>query len=333
MDHWSRRQFVQGVSVAGLGLLAGCGRLLGQAAPPAPRVPRVGVLSSSSASSPSGAEYVAAFRQGLDALGRVEGQNIAIEWRFADGQPERLPELAAELVALPVDALVAGGDGPARAAKGATDTTPVIMALSTDPVGTGLIASLARPGGNVTGLSNLLPDLAGKRLELLKTAVPSISRVAALGWRGPEYQAMEAAAAELGVQIQLWEVFNVDDIHRAFEATTADAVEGLVVLATAVTVPYQELTARLAAARHLPAVSEHRAFAQAGGFMAYGPDIAAMWRRSAYYLDKVLNGTNPADLPVEQAMRFDFVINLKAAQALGLTIPQHVLLQATEVLQ
>jgi putative tryptophan/tyrosine transport system substrate-binding protein len=174
-------------------------------------------LSSGSASSPSGAQYVEAFRQGLQALGRVEGQNIHLEWRFADGQPGRLLELAEELVHHPVDAIVAGGDGPVRAAKQKTDTIPVIMALGTDPVGTGLIASLAHPGGNVTGLSNLLPELAGKRLELLKHAVPAIARVAALGWRAPEYQATEVAASELGVQLQLWEVLRPDDIERASE--------------------------------------------------------------------------------------------------------------------
>jgi putative ABC transport system substrate-binding protein len=319
--------------MAGLGLLAGCGQLPGQA-PPA-KIPRIGVLRSGSGegSAPAAADASEALREGLGELGYLEGQNIAIEWRFSEGTEESARDLAAGLVRQPVDVIVAGGDRMVRAARQATDTVPIVMALSTDPVETGLIASLARPGGNMTGLTNLLTELAGKRLELLKAAVPSVSRVGAVGPAGREYQATKAAAAALDLQVELLEVRHPNDLEQAVDAARRDGVTALVVLAGPVTVPNLDLVAELAATRQLPAVTESSKFAREGGLMAYGPSLSSQWRRTAYYVDRILKGTKPADLPVEQPMIYEFVVNLKTARALGLSIPQHVLLQATEIIQ
>jgi putative ABC transport system substrate-binding protein len=323
----SRRLFVQGVGVVSVALLAGCGRLPGQAQTPA-RVPLVGILNAI----PSSAE---AFRQGIRALGYVEGQNIVLEYRSVGAREDLLPDAAAELARLPVDVIVVGGDPPIRAAVEATNTIPIVMAVSRDPVGSGFIASLAHPGGTVTGLSYLSVQLTGKRLELLQQALPRVARVAALGPPStlPEWREAEAAGRALGLQLQFLEVHGPEDLERGLEVATHESVEALLVLTSPLTAGQYRLIAELAVARGLGAIYDRREFAEAGGLMAYGPSIAGLWSRSAYYVDKILKGTKPADLPVEQAREFDFAINLKTAQALGLTIPPHVLLQATEVIQ
>jgi putative ABC transport system substrate-binding protein len=327
MGRQSRRQFVGGAGAAGLALVAGCGRLPGQEQQPA-RVPRVGVLNAI----PSSAE---AFRQGLHELGYVVGQNIAIEYRSVGAREELLPEAAADLVRLPVDVIVVGGDPPIRAAIEATDTIPVVMAVSRDPVGSGFIASLARPGGTVTGLSYLSLQLTAKRLELLQQAVPRVSRVAALGPPStlPEWREAEAAARALGVQLQFLEVHGSDDLERGFEVAANESVEALLVLTSPLTAGQHGLIAELAAARRLAVIFDRREFAAAGGLMAYGPNIPGLWSRAAYYVDRILRGTKPADLPVEQPMTFDFVVNMKTAQALGITFPNEIMLQVTEVIQ
>jgi putative tryptophan/tyrosine transport system substrate-binding protein len=321
----SRRQLVVG---AGASLLLGsCARLPWQSQQPA-RVPRVGVLNAI----PSSAE---AFRQGLHALGYVDGQNIALEFRSVGSREDLLPEAAADLVRLPVDVIVVGGDPPIRAAIEATDTIPVVMALSRDPVGSGFIASLARPGGTVTGLSYLSLQLTAKRLELLQQAVPRVARVGALGppSTSPEWQEAEAAGRALGVQLQFLEVHGPDDLERGFEVAAKDNVEALLVLTSPLTAGQYGLIAELAAARGLAAIFDRREFAEAGGLLAYGPSIPGLWSRSAYYVDRILKGAKPADLPVEQPMTFDFVVNMKTAQALGITFPNEIMLQVTEVLQ
>jgi putative tryptophan/tyrosine transport system substrate-binding protein len=324
---YSRRQLVQGAGAVGLGLLAGCGRLPWQALP-ATRLPQVGLLNAI----PSSAE---AFRQGLHELGYVEGQNLAIEYRFVGSSDELLPAVAAELVRLPVDVIVVGGDPAIRAVMEATATIPIVMAVSRDPVGSGFIANLARPGGTVTGLSFVSVQLTPKRLELLQQVLPGVSRVAALGPPStlPEWHEAEAAGRALGVHLQFLEVNGAADLERGLELAAQASVEAVLVLTSPLTANEHRLIAELAAARGLAAIFDRREFAEAGGLMAYGPSIPGQWRRAAYYVDRLLKGTRPADLPVEQPMTFQFVINAKTAQALSLTIPPHVLLQATEVIR
>jgi putative tryptophan/tyrosine transport system substrate-binding protein len=321
----SRRRFV--VGAAGLGLVAGCGRLPGQAQAPA-RVPSVGILNAI----PSSAE---AFRQGLRDLGYVDGQNIALEYRTVGAREDLLPAAAAELVRLPVDVIVVGGDPSIRAAIDATDTIPIVMSVSRDPVGSGFIASLARPGGTVTGLSYLSVQLTAKRLEVLQQAMPRVSRVAALGPPSTmlEWREAEAAARTLGVQLLFLEVHGPDDLEPALERAAREGVEALLLLTSPLVAREQGRIAELTATRRLAAISDRREFAVAGGLIAYGPGIPGLWARSAYYVDRILKGTKPADLPVEQPMRFDFVVNMKTAQALGLTFPNEIMLQVTEVIQ
>jgi putative tryptophan/tyrosine transport system substrate-binding protein len=326
----SRRQFVQSAGAVGAGLLAGCGRWPGQA-PPEARVPRVGVLLSGAAGP------LDAFRSGLADLGYTEGRNLQIEVRSADGRVERLPALAADLLALPVDILAAGGPPAIRAARDATDTVPIVMLSANDPVRDGSIASLAQPGGNVTGLSLIGSQLIGKRLEWLKAVVPGVARVAIL-WQPtslPQTQAQEAETAVqvLGMRPQFVAVQAPEDVEPAFDLITQEHCDALLILTAAVTVAYLSRIADLGVTRRLPAIFDRREFAAAGGLMAYGPSVRAQWRYAATHVDRILKGASPTDLPVEQPREFDFVINLKTAQALGLTIPQHVLLQATEVIQ
>ncbi len=282
--------------------------------------------------------YIEAFRQGLRDLGYVEGQNITIEFREAGGRPERLPDLAAELLRLKVDVLVARGTQAILAAKQATSTIPIVMAASSDPVGTGLVASLARPGGNITGLSFISPELSGKRLELLKEVHPGASRVAVL-WnpadppRALELRETEAAARMLGVTLLSWEVRGPDDLEGAFVAMARRRAGAVITFADPITTAHRKRIVDLVAKHRLPGMYGTRAFVEAGGLMSYGANLPDLFRRSAAYVDKILKGTKPADLPVEQPTRFELVINLKTAKALGLTIPQSILIRAEEVIR
>jgi putative ABC transport system substrate-binding protein len=272
----------------------------------------------------------------LRERGYVEGQNLGIEFRSAEGREDQVPDLAAELVRLPVDLIVAVGDVPTRAASQASGAIPIVMAGGRDPVGSGLVASLAHPGGNITGLTFFDAQLGEKRLELLKTAMPAVSRVSILGHPTrslPEYRAAEAAASALGVRLKLLGVQSAEDLESAFELATRERAEAVIVAGTNVTIARLPWIAERALASQLPAVSERREFVQAGGLMAYGPNFLDMLRRAAYYVDRILRGAKPADLPVEQPREFDFVVNLKTAQALGLTFPNEIMLQVTEVVQ
>ena len=328
----TRRQFVQGVGLAGLGLLGGCGRLPFEGQQPA-KVPRIGFLAPGAPQ-----PQHEAFREGLRALGYVEGQNITIEHRSAEGREERLPELAAELVQLRVDTILAAGTPAAVAAKQVTNTLPIVFGASNEPVESRLVASLARPGGNVTGLSLMNSQLSAKRLEILKEAVPTLARVAVLAWPlqptvERDWNETQVAAQALGLQLQRLDAQRADEFASAFEAATRKGADALVVLPNTLFARERMSIVELAAMHRLPAMYEQRQFADAGGLVAYGANLNDLYRRAATYVDKLLKGAKPADLPVEQPREFDFVINLKTARALGLTIPHHVLLQATEVIE
>jgi ABC-type uncharacterized transport system substrate-binding protein len=299
------------------------------------KVPRIGILTTASEASTPVWE---AFRQGLRDLGYVEGKTIILEYRFAAGKDERLPELAAELVRLKVDIIVADGGVATQAAKAATETIPIVMASVGNPVRRGFVATLAQPGGNVTGLSTISLELSGKRLELLKEAFPTISRIAVLRCEPMQgvsitLQETEAAARILGVQLQPMQACTPDELVRAFVAMTRQWAEALITLTSAVLWNYRTQVAELAIQSRLPAMFPEREFADAGGLMAYGPSVPANFRRAATYVDKILKGAQPATLPVEQPMQFTLVINLKTVQALGLTLPPTVLWRADEVIQ
>ena len=333
---FSRRRFVQGAGVAGLGLMAGCGRWPGQAPPPATTIHRVGYLS------PQGLAVVGpridALQHSLRDLGWIEGQNLIIERRVAEGQVERLPDLAAELLQLQPDVIVTSGEPAARTMRNATRTVPIVFASHADPVGTRLVESFARPGGNMTGVSEMAPELAGKRVELLQQAVPTVARVGAIWNAGDQTMAREYGETLVGAEAGGIELLNIsvrtpDDLERAYQAAVEAGLDGIVVILDGLIIRNRNRLVELSTRSGLPTISGDPGFAAAGGLMAYGPDFIHQAQRAAYYVDRILKGTQPADLPVEQPMRFDFVINLKTAQALGLTIPQHVLLQATEVIQ
>jgi putative ABC transport system substrate-binding protein len=300
-------------------------------------VHRIGGLVAGSAHSYR--HLLEAFRQGLRDLGYVEGQNLVIEDRYAEGQAERLPDLAAELVRLQVDVIVAAGAPTIRAAQHATRTIPIVMAGTADPVAQGFIASLARPGGNITGLSNLGVELHGKRLELLKEAVPQSARIAVLTNPASPYHAsrlhtLTVAAQTLGVHLHIVELRHEDEVDSAFAAMAQERAAALLVVEDALLLSrLRGRTVHLAATHRLPAMYDRRQIVEAGGLMSYGPNIAENHRRAATYVDKILKGAAPADLPVEQAMKFELVINLKTAQALGLTIPPVVLFQVDEVIK
>jgi putative ABC transport system substrate-binding protein len=305
----------------------------------AAKVARIGYLSTNLATSPHLRE---AFRQGLRDLGYVEGRNLVIEYRDAEGKVERLPALAAELVALKVDVIVAAaGNHLALAAKQATRTLPIVFAAASDPVAFGLVTSLARPGGNVTGTSVLSAELVGKRLELLTQAVPGVSRVAilwlpgALGERTDKDMLKEAdvVARALGVQLQVVEVRHPAEFDRAFSDMTRARAGALTVLPSNMFLREHRRLVDLAAKHRLPAVYTVKEYVDAGGLMAYGPNLADVVRRAATYVDKILKGAKPADLPVEQPTKFELVINLKTAKALGLTIPPSVLGRADQTIE
>jgi putative ABC transport system substrate-binding protein len=300
------------------------------------RVYRIGFISS--ASSAAMAARDEAFRQGLRALGYVVGQNITIEYRWADGKSERLPGFAAELVNLKLDVIVTHGVVATRAVKQASTTIPIVIAAADDPLATGLVPSLARPGGNITGLSIITPDLTGKRLELLKEILPGGTRVAVL-WNSdnpisePELRKAEAAARSLGLQLQSIGVRDPREFASAFSSMKTERAGALFLLSDAMFFGQRKEIVDLAASNRLPLVAHLREFADAGGLMAYGPNVVDLHRRAATYVDKILKGANPGDLPVEQPTKFELVINLKTAKALGLTIPQSLLQRADQVIE
>jgi putative ABC transport system substrate-binding protein len=324
------------VTVLSLALLAAP---LAAEAQAAGKVYRVGILGNLPLTSPEGARVWGTFIQGLRDLGYVEGQNIAIEQRFSEGKYEQLPALAAELVGLKVDVIVAPASQNPLAAKQATRTIPIVMTNAFDPVASGLVASLARPGGNVTGLSfEASPQTIGKQLELLKEIVPHVSRMAVLENPANPSHALylgeaKVAARTLGVRLQTLEARGPDDFERAFTAIIRERAEALLVLEDGMFFLHQTRITDLAAKRHLPAVSGLREFTHAGGLESYAPSLRDNFRRAAYFVDRILKGAKPADLPVEQPTKFDLVINLKTAKVLGLTIPPSVLARADEVIE
>jgi putative tryptophan/tyrosine transport system substrate-binding protein len=302
----------------------------------AKKVSRIGFLGASSASAL--AARTEAFRQGLRELGYLEGKNIVIEWRSAEGKLDRLPALAAELVRLKVDVIVTTGPSPTRPAKEATSTIPIVMAFDNDPVGNGFVASLARPGGNITGLSTLAPEISGKQLELLKEIVPKFSRVAVLGdstlaGNAQALKEVELAAGAFGVKIQYLDVRGPKDIETVFCAASKGHADAVLVLSTPVFNPYRTEIADLAVKNRLPAIYSTPEYVEAGGLMTYGVNLADLYRRAATYVDKILKGAKPAELPVEQPKKFELIINLKAAKQIGLTIPPNVLARADKVIK
>ncbi len=300
------------------------------------KIPTIGWLEQSSPN-PEVLRLIGLFRKGLRDAGYMEGRTIAIEYRYADGKTERLLELAAELVRLKVDCIVTAGGQPTEAAQRATKTIPIVMTVSGDPVASGYVASLARPGGNITGLSILSPELSGKRLELLKEVVSGLSRVAVLGYgkaHGPAWKELEAAARSLRLKVQPLEVRGPDDLAKLFQEARKARAQALLTLPHALfNRDYRTMIVELAAKHRLPAMYGGLEFAEVGGLMGYGPDIDDNFRRAAVYVDKILKGAKPAELPVEQPMRFKFIINLKTAKQIGLTVPPNVLVRADRVIR
>jgi putative tryptophan/tyrosine transport system substrate-binding protein len=332
----SRREFVLGAGVAGLGLVAGCGRLSlpGQQAA---KVPRIGFLGAGSRE--GRAPLIAGLHQGLREYGYVEGQNLLIEYRFSENRDEQLPALAAELVALKVDLIVISGTPASFAAKEATNTIPLVMGgLAANPIETGLVTSLAHPGSNVTGMSMMTSQLSGKRLELLKESLPGLVRVAVF-WNPPNpayrpiLRELEKAADILGLDLLRLEVRVAEDLAGAFEAATRQQAGALIVPADPLTTDRQSLIADLALQHRLPTMMDYKEFVYVGGLLSMGVNLADLYRRSAHHVDKILKGANPADLPMQQPIQFDIGLNLKTAQALGITFPNEILLQVTEVIQ
>src|SRR5215467_3407616 len=298
----------------------------------AKKIPRIGLLSTLSAAAVS--DRIEAFRQGLHELGYVEGENILIEWRGAG----LVSALAEELVRLKVDIIVTVGSGGTRAAKAVTSTIPIVMASDDDPVGNGFVASLARPGGNVTGLTTLAPEISGKRLEILKEVIPRLSRVAVFGSSTyPGFSQVlaetEIAAKILKVKLQYQDMLERKDIDAAFRAATKNHVDAALIIAGAALIAYQTQIAELAIKNRLPATYFSAEFVDAGGLMSYGPNRSYLFRRAATYVDKILKGAKPQDIPVEQPTKFELIINLKAAKQIGLTIPPTVLARADRVIR
>ena len=305
------------------------------------KVPRLGYVSPGDAAGESA--RAEAIRLALRERGYIEGQNIAIEYRYAEGKPDRYPELAAELVRLKVDIIVTGGDAPIQAAKNATKTIPIVMVgAGLDPVEAGLVESLARPGGNVTGITNLNRELGGKRLELLKEAVPEVRRIAVLydpaslvtpASVREMKEVLRVAASALGLTVQSWEVRDANGFDSVFAALNKQRPDGLYVTGGPLLNANHKRIADFALKSRLPSVYVRREFVDAGGLMSYGADIADSYRRVAYFVDRILKGAKPADLPVEQPTRFEFIINLKTAKQIGLTIPPNVLVRANKVIK
>ena len=303
-------------------------------AQPATKIYRIGFLDASTAS--GSAVLVDAFRQELSKLGWIEGKNITIEYRFAEGKPERVPELAANLVRLKVDLIVVTGGPQALAAKKATTAIPIVMVSVGDPVGYGLIASLARPGGNVTGFSSLSPELNTKRLEILKDAVPKLVRVGLLRPPvGSDLQIKELRAAAVALKLKLEEIdtqVDAQSLESAFQTVKQKQVKAIMTTTNRPFFAERKRIVELAGKYRLPAIYFQKEFVDEGGLMFYGEDYADLFRRAAHYVDKILKGTKPADLPVQQAMRFEFIINLKAAKQIGHTIPYELLARANQVI-
>src|SRR6266436_6242029 len=302
----------------------------------AAKVPRVGFLGTAAPSAVSA--RVEAFRQGLRELGYVEGKSILIEYRWAEGKLDRMPDLAAELVRLKVDVIMTPGPAATRPAKEATSTIPIVMGFDNDPVGNGFVASLARPGENITGLSTLAPEISGKQLELLKETVPKLSRVAVFGTsinpgNAQNLREVELAAKAFGVKLQYLDILSPKDIETAFRAASKGSADAVLIIAGPVFVLQRAQLVDLAEKARLPAMYPQTEYTEAGGLMYYGTNNPDLSRRAATYVDKILKGAKPADLPVEQPTKFEFIINLKAAKQIGLTIPPNVLARADKVIK
>ncbi|HEY7316334.1 MAG TPA: ABC transporter substrate-binding protein [Candidatus Binatia bacterium] len=301
------------------------------------KIPRIGYLTGATPDGQSA--RIEAFRQGMRELGYVEGKNIVVEYRYAELKPDRLPALAAELVRLKVDVIVTSATGMTRAAKNATNTIPIVFKQDGDPVANGFVASLARPGGNITGLSNLSPEISGKQLELLKEIIPKLSRVAVMGTsatnpsNAQQLREIELAAGAFKVKVQYLAVLSSQDIETAFQAAGKGHAEAVLVLPGSIFNSHRTQIAKLAAKSRLPAIYSHSGYVVDGGLMTYAASQRDLDRRAATYVDKILKGAKPTDLPVEQPTKFEFVINLKAAKQIGLTIPANVLARADRVIR
>jgi putative ABC transport system substrate-binding protein len=300
------------------------------------KVPQIGFIGAVSPSALSA--RLEAFRQGLRELGYVEGKNIVIEYRWAEGKLDRLPSLVAELVRLKVDVIVTAGPQATHLAKEATGTIPIVMANDADPVASGVVASLARPGGNITGVSTLAPEISGKQLELLKEIVPRLSRVAVLGTstipgNAQSLKETELAAGALGVQLQYLDILDPKDFETAFRAASKGRAGAVLVLTSPIATFQRPQITDLAVKNRLPAIYDRPEFVEGGGLMSYSVSSTDLFRRAATYVDKILKGAKPVDLPVEQPKKFEFIINLKAAKQIGLTIPPNVLARADKVIR
>jgi len=300
------------------------------------KIPRIGLLFTATPS--AAAARIEAFRQGLRELGYVEGKNILIEQRYAEGQLNHMNELAAELVRLKVDVIVTIGPAATRPAKEATHAIPIVMGVDDDPVGNGFVASLARPGGNITGLASLAPEIGGKQLELLKEIVPRLSRVAVLGTstqpgNAQSLREAEVAAGALAVKLQYLDVLSPKDIEPVFRTASNGRAEAVLVLRASVFFSHRKQIVDLAAKRQLPAMYYTTEYVEEGGLMTYGVSITDLFRRAATYVDKILKGARPAELPIEQPTKFELVINLKTAKRIGLTISPNVLARADRVIK
>jgi ABC-type uncharacterized transport system substrate-binding protein len=330
-----KRAEVQSILVVVVLLVLG---VIAEAQQPA-KIPRIGYLTGATPDGQSA--RIEPFRQGLRELGYVEGKNIFIEHRYAEGKLDRLPALAAELVRLKVDVIVTGRQAITRAAKNATNTIPIVMAQDGDPVGNGFVASLARPGGNITGLSNFAPEIGGKQLELLKEIIPKLSRVAVLGTRtstnNPGYAQrlgeIERAAKAFGVKLQYLNVLNSKDIETSFREASKGRADAVLAMGGPVLNSHRTQVIEQAVKSRLPAIYNQRLYVEDGGLMTYGASLPDLDRRAATYVNKILKGAKPADLPVEQPTKFEFIINLKAAKQIGLTIPPNVLARADRVIR
>jgi putative ABC transport system substrate-binding protein len=316
-------------------VLVGARGIIADAQQPPTKIPRIGYLMTRSLD-PVRTE---ALRQGLRELGYVEGKTIVIEWRSAEGKLDHVPALVAELVRLNVDVIVTAGPVPTRVSKDATSTIPIVMTQVNDPVGNGFVASLARPGGNITGLSTLAPEISGKQLELLKEILPSLSRAAVFGTstqpgNSQMLKEVELAAAALAVKLQYVDVLSPEDIESAFRAAVKGRAHAvLMIVASSVVGDHRQKIVDLAVKSRLPAIYPFSSYVEAGGLMSYSVNLTDLDRRAATFVDKILKGTKPADLPVEQPKKFEFIINLKAAKQIGLTIPPNVLARADKVIR